>query len=104
MKTWFADSHYYLAFLSASDEYHARAMEMRVPHRVVTTTWVLTELGDGLAAPHRRQAFVGLLRALRASRAVEIIRTTDDLFSRGCALFAQRPDKAWSLTTASRSS
>ncbi len=99
MRIWFADSHYYLALLSETDECHARAAEMRArPHRVVTTVSVLTEVGDGLAAPRRRQAFVGLLRALRASRAVEIVPMTDELFNRGCELYAQRPDKNWSLT------
>ena len=29
---------------------------------------------------------------------VEIVPASRELFNRGCALFAQRPDKAWSLT------
>ena len=35
---------------------------------------------------------------LRAQRDVEIVPATHELFERGCALFAQRGDKAWSLT------
>ena len=52
MKTIFADTFYFLAVLSEHDEAHAPAMEASQDQTVlfVTTAWVLTELGDALAA------------------------------------------------------
>ncbi|MCG3125805.1 MAG: hypothetical protein CHACPFDD_00632 [Phycisphaerae bacterium] len=99
MNTWFVDSSHYFALLSESDAHHAIAKESQaIPHRVVTTTWVLTEVGDGLAAPHARGSFVALLRLLRSHATVEIVPASDTLFDRGCRYFEERPDQSWSLT------
>jgi len=39
-----------------------------------------------------------LVASLREEADVEIVPASHEHFNRGCALFAQRPDKAWSLT------
>lgn len=99
MKTLFADSSHYFALFSETDAHHARAREMQSqPHRVVTSAWVLTEVADGLATPPNRSVFVSLLASLRRSRSAEVIEASPELFDRACALYAERPDKAWSLT------
>ncbi|TWT40352.1 tRNA(fMet)-specific endonuclease VapC [Phycisphaerae bacterium RAS1] len=99
MKARFADAAYYFALLSESDEHHALAVRLsRERHRLVTTRWVLAEVADGLSGVERRAQFVALLKVLRGSRVVEILHGSDDLFDRGATLYAQRPDKAWSLT------
>ncbi len=99
MTTRFADSHYYFALLSATDEYHAAAVKRsRDRQRIVTTHAVLTEVADGLASTDRRGQFVALLQSLRRSGAVDIRPNSAELFDRGAALYAQRADKAWSLT------
>ena len=48
-----ADTFYYIAFLSPSDEAHeqAKAFTQNYSGKMITTEWVLTELADGLAAP-----------------------------------------------------
>ncbi len=56
------------------------------------------EVGDGLAAPRRRPRFAQLLAMLMARSDVEVVHACDELFQRAAKLYADRPDKAWSLT------
>jgi uncharacterized protein len=86
--------------LNPDDAVHERAAAIaaRLPGRLVTTLWVLTEVGDAPASPRNRPLFPELLKSLRDSPAVEIIPADEGLFEAGVALFARRPDKEWSLT------
>lgn len=100
MKVYFADTFYFLALLSPDDAAHERAANIaaRLPGRLVTTAWVLTEVGDAMASPLNRPLFLELLRSLRANPAVEILPADEGLFEAGVGLYARRPDKEWSLT------
>ena len=100
MNAIFADTFYFLAVLSEDDEAHAPAVEASQDQTVlfVTTAWVLTELGDALAAPDQRALFLKLLRGLEARPHVTIVPPSQELFDRGVALYAQRVDKDWPLT------
>jgi len=51
MNRVFADAFYYFALLNPADEMHSAAREFTVGFAgtMVTTAWVLTEVGDGLA-------------------------------------------------------
>ena len=96
----FADTSFYLALLSADDEYHDRAvqlsMEMRRP--VVLTEFVLLETGNSLSSVHQRRLFVDLAPHLPADPAVRIVPASSDLLQLGYELFRRREDKSWSLT------
>ena len=95
----FADTFYYLAFLALRDPAHDAAVAFAASERAtVTTAWVLTELADGLASTGGRAAAVELMRDLQRDPLVEIVPPTLDLFTRGLALYSDRPDKRWSLT------
>ena len=96
----FGDTAYFLALVNARDQLHPQAVALneRPPGPMLTTEWILTELGNALATPPARERFSRLLVALQAQPDVKIIPASHTLFERGCALFAQRPDKAWSLT------
>ena len=100
MRSRFGDTFYFLALLNPKDGAHVRAVALasRMTERLVTTTWVLTELGDALAAPSNRPAFSELLGLLRSDPDVEIVPETANLFDRGVDLYTRRLDKAWSLT------
>src|SRR2546430_491119 len=100
MRTLFADTFYYLALLSSTDNAHVRAVEFTRDFngQMVTTAWVLTELADGLAAPANRQTFINFLAELRADPQVSIVAPDSALFDEGIALYANRLDKDWSLT------
>jgi predicted nucleic acid-binding protein len=100
MTLTFADSFYYFALLNRTDAAHRRAVEatLRIEGRILTTDWILTELGDGMAAPNSRAAFLRTVAELRADPEVSIVRFDSELFEAGLQLFAARADKDWSLT------
>src|SRR5215469_18915118 len=87
-------------FTSTRDRWHARAIAInrQLPGLLVTTEWVLTEVGDAFSQPGARQQFIRLLDLLRKQPDVEIVPSTSDLFRRGTDFFSARPDKEWSLT------
>jgi uncharacterized protein len=96
----FGDAFHFIALLSTGDRWHARAVAInrQPPGQLVTTEWVLTEVGDAFSQPGARQKFIRLLDLLRKQPDVEIVSSTSDLFRRGTDFFSTRPDKEWSLT------
>jgi predicted nucleic acid-binding protein len=85
--------------LNDRDAAHRKSIQFAHTTRpVVTTAWVLTEVGDAFSAPENRPAFLELLDLLRTSPDAHIIEPSLELFERGVDLFRQRPDKEWSLT------
>src|SRR5205814_1012964 len=65
---------------------------------LVTTTWVLTELADGLAATPDRHLFRVIHADLEQEPRTTVLPPSQELFDRGVKLFNARPDKKWSLT------
>jgi predicted nucleic acid-binding protein len=100
MTEFFADTSGFVAYLNAADEHHALAHEyvINLADRIVTTVWVLTELGNFLADKVRRRSFIAFVRDLRKDARVKVIPPHADLFDRGLDLYARRPDKEWSIT------
>jgi predicted nucleic acid-binding protein len=101
MKTVFADTFYFLALLNPSDQGHGKAVAFTAGNTVlmVTTEWVLTELGDALARSWRgRIEFLGTLADLQADADATIVPCDHALMAAGLQLYSQRPDKEWSLT------
>ena len=100
MKTYFADTFFYLALLSRRDRNHARAVRaaamLNAP--VVTTAWVMTEVANAASAHASRGRFLALWDALVANPSIEIVPADPSLFQRGLGLYRERPDKDWSLT------
>jgi uncharacterized protein len=100
MSERFADTFFFIALLSPSDEAHQRATQIGTAWNgtLVTTAWVLTELADGLADSSVRGRVPALIRELEAQTSTLVIKASQDHFDRGLTLYAQRPDKEWSLT------
>ncbi len=75
MNPLFADTFYFLALLHKGDAAHSKvvALSEKLTNPVVTTAWVLTEVGDALSVPHLRPRFVQLVEALRADPACTIV-------------------------------
>jgi len=65
---------------------------------LITTAWVLTEVGDALSAPENHPAFLRLLDTLEHAPDARVIKPTPELFERGVKLFRQHSDTDWSLT------
>ncbi len=105
MSCVFADSFYFFAILSASDAGHAKAVAIShtLKGRIVTTDWVLTEVADGLARPPRRSVFAPFRQDILANPGIIVVRFSAEWNEAGIDLYAQRPDKEWSLTDCIRS-
>ena len=99
MKPVFADTSYYVALLSQSDERHWAAVDWAEQWlgKQVVSEYVLVELGSALAAPQDRHLFVPLVEHVLADPATTFIPASADLFEHGVKLFAARSDKGWSL-------
>ena len=99
MKPVFADTFFYLALANSQDEYHTAAYDYtgKLRGSFVTTAWVITEVANSLCRTANRTLFLSLLEDLRGDRNVQIIPPSQDLFTRGLDLYAQRADKDWSL-------
>ena len=100
MKPVFADTFYYLALLSPRDPAHAQTVSVtrRLRASLVTTAWVLTEVGDAMSLPKDRELFAALLDGLKGNPKVKIVPASQELFDRGVKFFRERSDKEWTLT------
>lgn len=100
MNLWFADTYFFLALRNPRDQHYStvRAIVPEIQfHPLVTTAWVLTEVGNALSKPENRAGFISLLTTLERFNAL-IIEPEPLLFRRGIELYAARSDKSWSLT------
>lgn len=103
LSTVFLDTVYVVALANTRDQWFGAAArwEERMTlgrQRLVTTEFVLAEIGDGLATVQRRLAAVRIIDTLFADPKVEIISSSSDLFAAAFALYRARADQAWGLT------
>ncbi len=99
MNAVFADTFFYLALLDAAEPDHERALaESKIPRQIVTTEFILLELGNACARAEDHADFLALVAGMRASPRVKIIPLASELFNRGLARMRERSDKDWSLT------
>ena len=100
MRRYFADSFYFLALLNEDDHYHERVLrflaDLDAP--IVTTDWILTEVGDALAGARDRRGFMRLTQHLRRDPEVFIVPARRKHFDEAFGIYAKRMDKDWSLT------
>lgn len=99
----FLDTAYVYALVNTRDQWHERAVrwEQRLAAErrpLVTTEFVLMEIGDGLAAVRFRTHGVRVIQALQASPLMEIVPASASLFAAALALYRVRTDKNWGLT------
>jgi predicted nucleic acid-binding protein len=100
MRVVFADSFYYFALTNPNDRAHAGAVEFTRIYsgRIVTTSWVVTEMADGWSRLNTRARFAPILTAMRSDRNLQIEPCREPLLQEGIDLYISRPDKEWSLT------
>lgn len=95
------DTSYAVALVSTRDQYHQRARQLADRYharaKLVFTQAVCLEIGNSLAdLPHRREA-VRLLTGIQRDPGAVVVPMSDELYAEALALFANRPDKEWSL-------
>jgi predicted nucleic acid-binding protein len=100
MTVVFADTGFYVAITNSRDALHSRALAFIAGYsgRIVTTEFVLVEVGNFFSRASVRPAFVDLLGRIRLDPNTQIVPASAELFRAGSDLFTARPDKDWSLT------
>lgn len=98
MKPLFADTSFYIAIINERDDHHDIAVAAAQHRRqVVTTDYVLVEVGNWLAKLDR-SGFVQLVADLRGDPNTLLVPASRDLLDSACRLYGERLDKDWSLT------
>ena len=100
MNQVFTDTSFYAAIVNRRDQLHARARQIaaEIAAPILTTEFVLVETANFCKEGRRRAVFLRLIARLRGAANIEIVQASSLLFENGLDLFAQRPDKDWSLT------
>lgn len=65
---------------------------------LITSEYVLLEVGNYLSPVLARRLFGPFQRALRSDRRMTVVPASSSLLARGSELYENRPDKSWSLT------
>lgn len=78
MKPVFCDTVYFLALLNSSDQLHTSAVTFsrNAQQPLVTTEWILTEVGDALWQGANREKFGRLLAILSRSPSTKLSEQT----------------------------
>ncbi len=99
MRPIFVDTSFFVAILNEKDKYHDLAGEMMgtLPHPMLTTQWVLAELGNWLSYKATRDQLPFLIAEMENDSDFEILPADDASFRAGLKLYAGRPDKDWSF-------
>ena len=102
----FLDTAFVYALVNTRDAWHARAVHwqgrLAAENRpLLTTDFVLMEIGDGLAALRFRARAAQILRTLRSSVLVEVVPASARLVEEAFRLYTTREDKDWGMTDCS---
>ena len=100
MKSAFADTSYYIALATAKDNAYsaAKAFSDRFRGKLLTTEYVLLELGNFFSKFALRSMFVALYDSLVRDEKTTIVPCDGETLRRAIELYRARQDKEWSLT------
>lgn len=100
MTTIFADTSFFVALVNPADQLHWKASRLvdQLEAHLLTTDYVLVELGNFLRHPKRRTLFLDLEREPCTNSSNIVLPASRSLYGQGKQLYANRPDKLWSLT------
>ena len=99
MSDSFGDTSYFLALLIPDDVHHADAHRLSQHLRsVVTSEYVVVEVGNYLSRRVTRHVYGGFFRVLHSSDRVTVLPASSDLLRIGSELYVARTDKTWSPT------
>ena len=99
----FVDTLYWVALLNGRDEHHARVLRwnefiLKTGRTLVTTEAVFWETLNSLCSPMLRVRAAQGYRRCHDDPHVEIVGFASDLTAGALHLYADRPDKDWSMT------
>ena len=96
----FADTSYYLALINPHDRLHEVALDFSRTYRgsLVTTEYVLVEVGNFMRSGNDRRIYLSLVNQVRSDPKTYIVPAGEEFYDQALGMFASRPDKSWSLT------
>jgi len=102
MRELFLDTSFAIALSAPGDQYHAQAVALAAEvrtrkDRLVTSRFVLIEIGNSLARFRYRSAAVTLLQKLEQDPTVSIEPVSESLYQKAFRLFQERRDKEWGM-------
>ncbi len=100
MSPWFADTSFWVAYLSARDVYHTLAVQLlpQCTAGIVTTDWVLVEFANFFSARQERAKAAQLCQGILERELFHVVPADRSLLADGLSLYESRADKTWSLT------
>src|SRR5947209_20122478 len=98
MSTVFADSLYWIALINSRDQWHERAVSIKMvltDARLVTTDSVLTEVANFFAeyGEVMRRKVALSIRTILSDEQLEVLAETRQSFMDGLAMYESRADK-----------
>jgi len=96
----YGDTSYFLALLVPGDANHeaAQRIALTLNRPIITSDFIIIEVGNFLSGVSARQRFTTFIHALRQDQQTSIVPASNKLVIAGIELYLHRPDKAWSLT------
>ena len=100
MKWVFADTSFFVAMIGERDQHHRNAVKFMEGYkgRLLTTDYVVVELGNYLRRVDDRPFFGSIKRSLENDKEFEVMEASRGLLDQGIELYLGRQDKTWSLT------
>jgi uncharacterized protein len=103
MEEVFVDTVAWIALLDEADSLHKKAHQVlseleTKKCNLVTTEFVLLELGDGFSAVGKREQALNFIEELRKLNILRIIPVSQELLGKGWELYSKRADKTWQVT------
>ena len=99
----FADTQFFIALANPRDSWRPATLAAiaNLSCTIITTEYVLMEVGDAFSRVGERERFKDLLIKLENDSEVDMLPASHVLFREAVELHANRPDKEWSLTDCS---
>ncbi len=103
MQPIFLDTSFAIALAVSDDAHHTQALEIREKlkreqGRLVTTSAIVLEIGDGLSRLRYRKLAFSILDFVQDDPSLQIVHLSNTLLESAIKLYRQRSDKEWGLT------
>jgi predicted nucleic acid-binding protein len=95
----FVDTSFVIALINQKDQHYRQAESLSYKFensQLITTDAVLLEIGNALAKDFRKEA-IKILKILRSSKKVEVVKIDQTLFEKGLEIYEKYDDKQWGL-------
>lgn len=100
MIRYFGDTSCFIGLIVEEDHAHQIATEAtkQLNGDVLTTEWVLLEMGNYFGGSKYRSAFSQFASSIKNGRSVQVLKGDTTDFNEGLELYRRRVDNQWSLT------